>query len=86
MVTIVLMCRKQKQNQRMSPRYRGDILGLARGAEQCFDGLQDEDGTKRDKENTLALVSEEIGAHPLLEDNERHAGKTDYFDNHYFKL
>lgn len=33
-----------------------------------------------------SLVSAETGAHSLLEDDERHAGKTDYFDNHYFKL
>ena len=77
-------CISVQRKQRMSTRYRGNIFGLARGV--IFNGLQDEDGTNSEEDNTLPLVSAQTSAHLLLEDSERDAGKTGHFDNHYFKL
>lgn len=67
-------CISVQRKQRMSTRYRGNTSGLARGVEQFFNGLQDEDGTNSE-ENTLTLVSAQTSAHSLLEESERDAGK-----------
>jgi len=50
-------CISVQRKQRMSTRYRGNIFGFARGVEQFFNGLHNEDWTNSEKENILTLVS-----------------------------
>lgn len=50
-------CISLQKRQRMSSRYKRNILGLARLVEQFFDALQDKDGTNHEEENTLPLIS-----------------------------